>query len=255
MELAIVEPPMHIEESPPVKRALGYPVDISVAPVAAQAHFDAPPPPPRNDDHGGRSRRRRRESRSPERRSRRACGGSPNRGVASRVPAHARLGPGVGASHVAANVEAAGSTPSSAIEASHDGVVLRASGVHEIIDDLAAEVIIPTLGKQETIPEMLEDVLRLKEGERAPSVNCTVGVLTSCIPLGSNAGLHSLDLGGQPTSAMDPSTVSPTLERFNLELGRVEMPEHTPFTSALPTSPASALTLPAFENLVSPPSI
>ena len=65
MDLAIVEPPVPVEEDPPVKRALVYPIQIMVTPAAAPTVSGAPlPPPPMGGDHdqGGRRRRRRRSS-------------------------------------------------------------------------------------------------------------------------------------------------------------------------------------------------
>ena len=60
MDLDIVEPPVQVEESPPVKRALRYEIkiDASVSPTVG-ADVDRPPsPPPHLDSDQGRRRRR-----------------------------------------------------------------------------------------------------------------------------------------------------------------------------------------------------
>ncbi|KAF0922191.1 hypothetical protein E2562_028784 [Oryza meyeriana var. granulata] len=98
MDLLIVEPPMGAEEVPAVKRALSYPVDISVA--IRPSMGDGSIPPSLADGDGERRRRRRRRRRGPS--SQEAVGDVLQGAGAPRIPVHARLGPApISSRHVA----------------------------------------------------------------------------------------------------------------------------------------------------------
>ncbi|KAF0934864.1 hypothetical protein E2562_028868 [Oryza meyeriana var. granulata] len=93
LDLLIVEPPVDVDEVPPVKRALSYPVEIKVnQSLQPSMGEDSPSPPPAGEDQDRRKRRRRRR-RGPSSRDE-AGGGAP------RLPVDARLGPAPGG-HVA----------------------------------------------------------------------------------------------------------------------------------------------------------
>jgi len=65
MDLVVVEPPVPVEEAPPLKRGLSYEVHIAVRPDEVQTLDVGAPPAPPPTGHDGR-RRRRRRSRSPD---------------------------------------------------------------------------------------------------------------------------------------------------------------------------------------------
>ncbi|CAN6201486.1 unnamed protein product [Urochloa humidicola] len=96
MELVVVEPPAPVAESPPVRRALAYTVQISVEPGDIREVVAGLPPAPL----AGHDRRRRRGSRSPGTSPCSSSEGSPNRGGSPRPqyqdePVRDGGGPGV----------------------------------------------------------------------------------------------------------------------------------------------------------------
>lgn len=97
MDLVIVEPLVLVEEDPPVKRGLEYPIDIIVSTNRDTHDEDLPPPAPSDDGHDAKRRRRRRRSRSldnhPRSPARVHSGGAPSTLV------HARLGPRLAVAH------------------------------------------------------------------------------------------------------------------------------------------------------------
>jgi hypothetical protein len=88
MKLLIPDPAPARAESPPVKRGLLYPVQVSLAAAGACS----PPPPPTQPDQG-RRRHWRRRHRSPSTRLPASGPAISASGAAPRVPVHARLGP------------------------------------------------------------------------------------------------------------------------------------------------------------------
>lgn len=157
MELVIVEPPAQFEEQPPVKRALGYDVQVTVeldAPAmggGGPPPPPPPPPPPGDSDQGDDAQRR-------WRRSPMAQGAPTGQGGSHRVSVHRRLGQRaepVDAIHVADRVALAdGMFP--ATEATHAPTVSAtdAPGLLAAIADLAALVINTRLGEDKVIPEI-----------------------------------------------------------------------------------------------------
>lgn len=80
MDLVVVEPPVPVEEAPPLKRGLSYEVHIAVRPDEVQTLDVGAPPAPPPTGHDGR-RRRRRRSRSPDSSPRSSADGSPARAL------------------------------------------------------------------------------------------------------------------------------------------------------------------------------
>lgn len=205
MELAIVEPPVRVEELPPVKRALGYEVRVLLAP-APLGDADRPPSPPMGEDDRGRRRRRRRQAPgSPEQHHCSSTGGSAARDAIPRVPVHARLGPTVVDDDVGGPeaVEGDGSLfPTT--EASQEPTGMNTSGVMRAIDDLAGEVIKPHLGNLEDIPGRL--------AEEIWPVDTAVGQDTAGVDLSLTPGVGAKESALSPRTCL--SMVSPTMECF-----------------------------------------
>lgn len=141
----MVEPPVPVEEAPPLKRGLSYEVHIAVRPDEVQTLDVGAPPAPPPTGHDGR-RRRRRRSRSPDSSPRSSADGSPARGAALRSLEH--VGPmdggyGTGAQETIAGESGLGSEEAVA-------AVVPSPGAPPVsatpIDDMAARVIHPLSG-------------------------------------------------------------------------------------------------------------
>jgi hypothetical protein len=217
MELAVVEPPVRVQEEMSSKRALGYKIGISVHSVPPPPPRAPRPLPPRDDSDQGSSRHRRRLQGSPESNLNSGASGS-----TSRPPVHARLGMptsgtcaergpvvpaliATGFTPIAQENEAvlltasspsgqstrieAGNTPTAQEnEAVQLPTTPSPSGQRARIEDLAAEVIKPTSGRLSQIMGMPGDIPGVvspvvpHHGHRSTVISAQMSLLQGCCP-------------------------------------------------------------------------
>jgi hypothetical protein len=182
MDLVIVEPPVFTEDGEHLKRALCYPISISMSPAPPTSCGGASPPPPEkdHDNRGGPSHHRRRTSNASD---------SRGSSTSSGVPVQTRLGRGAGGSHVAPNEaasEEAIPTVNSIAAGAPAGRFENASGHPGGFEDLAAAVISPTGG---TSPSFMN--LMIEHSELGPMIaslhDCEAVVLFAGAKLSAGA--------------------------------------------------------------------
>lgn len=175
MELVIVEPPVLVEEVPPLKRALKYDIKIKFA-LASTGVDDVPPPPPppREDSDQGRRRRRRQTHASLE----------PASGAVFR-----RLSSGpVSGVHVADREGPFdGSQPPEPDATRRSSIPSDASSPPAVIDGLTVVVTTPRLGEVDAIPEIPENLVRLSADGPVFPGSLSNAVDEECLKRGSES--------------------------------------------------------------------
>ncbi|CAD6204738.1 unnamed protein product [Miscanthus lutarioriparius] len=163
LDLDIVEPPIQVEDFPPVKRALRYEIKIAVSASTSFGMEDDPPSPPLHDDSDqGRRRRRRQAPASPESVAL-GSGASGDQGAEVEDPID-------GANSAAPEATQAAASQPVEPEATRVPSLSPASSLPVAIDDPAALVILPGLANEDLIPQTPGFPFWLSEAGPASSV-------------------------------------------------------------------------------------